>query len=111
MLNITLTVGFQNVHPPKNGPQVVYYQKQVGDFGAIFVRKHPLDPGLCWLKAGLASQMPVGNITFNEHMDSNTTQCYISAQFLGETVWPAVVLRVWDTLIIHTSVACNHTSY
>ena len=30
----------------KNVPQVVYYQKQMGDFGAIFVRKHPLAPGL-----------------------------------------------------------------
>ena len=27
-------------------PQVVYYKKQVGDLGAIFVRKHPLAPGL-----------------------------------------------------------------
>ena len=25
---------------------VVYYQKQVGDFEATFVRKHPLAPGL-----------------------------------------------------------------
>ena len=25
----------------KNVPQVVYYQKQVGDYGAIFVRKPP----------------------------------------------------------------------
>ena len=30
----------------KNVPQVVYYKKQVGDFGAIFVRKHPFAPGL-----------------------------------------------------------------
>ena len=29
----------------KNVPQVVYYKKQVGDFGAIFVRNHPLAPG------------------------------------------------------------------
>ena len=30
----------------KNVLQVVYHQKQVGDFGAIFVRQHPLAPGL-----------------------------------------------------------------
>ena len=31
----------------KNVPRcMVYYQKQVGDFGDIFVRKHPLAPGL-----------------------------------------------------------------
>ena len=30
----------------KNVPQVVYYQKQVGDVGAIFVREHPLAAGL-----------------------------------------------------------------
>ena len=30
----------------KNVPRVVYYQKQIGDFGAIFVRKHALAPRL-----------------------------------------------------------------
>ena len=30
----------------KNVPQMVYYQKQVRDVGAIFGRKHPLAPGL-----------------------------------------------------------------
>ena len=34
-----------------------------------------------------------------------------SAQFWGESTWPAVVLKVWDTLIIHTSVACDHTGF
>ena len=42
ILNISLTAGFQNVHPRENVPQVVYYQKQVGDFGVIFVRKYSL---------------------------------------------------------------------
>ena len=32
-----------------------------------------------------------------------------SAQFWGESLWPAVVLKVWDTLNIHSSVACDHT--
>ena len=36
---------------------------------------------------------------------------FYSAQFWGESAWPAVVLKVWDTLIIHTSVACNHTRF
>ena len=31
-----------------------------------------------------------------------------SAQFWGESLWPAVVLKVWDTLNIHSSVACDH---
>ena len=34
-----------------------------------------------------------------------------SAQFLGESLWPAVVLKVWDTLNIHSSVACDHTGF
>ena len=37
--------------------------------------------------------------------------CYSSAQFLGESLWPAVVLKVWDTLNIHSSVACDHTGF
>ena len=35
----------------------------------------------------------------------------ISAQFLGESLWPAVVLKVWDTPNIHSSVACDHTGF
>ena len=35
----------------------------------------------------------------------------LSAQFWGESAWPAVVLKVWDTLIIHSSVACDHTGF
>ena len=34
----------------KDVPQVVSYQKQVGDFEAIFVRKHPLASGICFNK-------------------------------------------------------------
>ena len=30
----------------KNVPQVVYYQKQVVDFWAVFLREQPLAPGL-----------------------------------------------------------------
>ena len=45
-LTYILLPGFRMSTQAKNVPQVVYYQKQVGDFGAIFVRKHPLAPRL-----------------------------------------------------------------
>ena len=41
-----LLPGFRMSILVKNVPQVAYYKKQVGDFWAIFVRKHPLAPGL-----------------------------------------------------------------
>ena len=36
---------------------------------------------------------------------------HYSAQFWGESALPANVLKVWDTLIVHSSVTCDHTSF
>ena len=53
----------------KNVPQVISYQKQVGDFGAIFVRKHPLAPGLV---SSAPSETPV-----SVRADLENQSCYI----------------------------------
>ena len=40
---------------------------------------------------------------FNQHKTSE--------QFWGESAWPTVVLKLRNTLIIHSSVACDHISF
>ena len=30
--------------------------------------------------------------------------------YQSQSVWPVMVLKVWDTLIIHSSMACDHTN-